>query len=177
MEMLTFCAMVTVAEADFVASAAEVAVTVTVPPCVGGVVGAVYVAAAPLVVLVGEIVPHPGEQAAPLCVSVQVTPVLGVPATVAINACVWPTGTDATEGETVTVIGWVTEVVAAQPIRYKEGQSKANKSNIRRMKDLAVAGGWSFSTNKASYENHRDRGRRSPVRRGRNKTKKISEQI
>ncbi len=41
MEMLTFCAIVTVAEADFVASAAEVAVTVTVPPCAGGVAGAV----------------------------------------------------------------------------------------------------------------------------------------
>jgi hypothetical protein len=37
-------------------------------------------------VLVGEIVPHPGEQAAPLFVKVQVTPVLFVPVTVAVNA-------------------------------------------------------------------------------------------
>src|SRR5437763_6783134 len=99
----------------------------------------------PLVVLVGAIVPHPGEQAAPPCVSVHVTPVLGVPVTVAINACVCPTGTLATVGDTVTVMGRVTEVVAAQPIRYRERPSPANKSNIRRMKDLAVDGGWRLS--------------------------------
>jgi len=39
--MLTFCAMVMVAEADFVVSAAEVAVSLIVPPCAGGVAGAV----------------------------------------------------------------------------------------------------------------------------------------
>jgi len=88
MEMLTFCVMVIVADAVFVVSAAEAAVSATVPPCDGGVAGAVYVVAVPLVVLVGEIAPHPGEQAAPPCVSVQVTPVFGVPVTVAIKACV-----------------------------------------------------------------------------------------
>jgi len=98
----------------------------------------------PLVVLVGAIVPHPGEQAAPPCVSVHVTPVLGVPVTVAINACVCPTGTLATVGDTVTVIGRVTEVVAAQPITYRGRQGTAINSNIRRMKDLALDWAWSF---------------------------------
>lgn len=143
-EMLTFCVMVIIADADMVASAAEVAVSVTVPACVGGVAGAVYAVAAPLVVLAGEIVPHPGEQAAPPCVSAQVTPVLGVPETMAINAWLWPTGTLAAVGDTVTVMGRVTEVFAAQPIRYRGRQRTANKSNIRRMNDLTVDWGMEF---------------------------------
>ena len=60
----TLGVIVTVADADFVVSATEVAVTVTVG-LAGSDVGAVYVAGAPLAVLVGEIVPHAGVQAAP----------------------------------------------------------------------------------------------------------------
>ena len=74
-----------VADADFVLSAADVAVTVTVG-LAGNVVGAVYVAGAPLAVLAGAIVPHPGVHDAPPCVSVQVTFVLFVPVTVAVSA-------------------------------------------------------------------------------------------
>lgn len=142
--MPTFCEMAIVAEADFVASAAEVAVSVIVPACAGGVAGAVYVVGEPLVVLVGAIVPHPGGQAAPPCVSVHVTPVLGVPVTAAINACVWPTETLAVVGVTVTVMGRVTEVAAAQAIRDKARLSTANKRDIRRMKDLVVDWGMKF---------------------------------
>ena len=76
---------VTVAEADFVGSATDAAVTVTFG-IAGTVAGAVYVVGVPLVVLVGAIVPHPGEHAAPACERVQVTPVLFVPVTVAVNA-------------------------------------------------------------------------------------------
>jgi len=94
----------------------------------------------PLAVLLGAMVPHPGEQAAPPCVSVQVTPVLGVPVTVAINVWACPTGTLAVVGATVTVMGRVTEVVVPQPIRYTSTLNPVNKSNIRRMKDLAA--GW-----------------------------------
>ena len=170
--------MVIVAEADIVMSAAEVAVSVTAPPCAGGVAGAVYVVGAPLVVLVGAMVPHPGEQAAPACVSVHVTPVLGVPVTVAMNACVWPTETLAVVGDTVTVMGRVTEVVAAQPIKYKGRPSPAINSNIRRMKDLAVDWGMNFFQPIKTITKIRGtvRGWRSPVRRGRDKTK-ISKEI
>lgn len=174
--MPTLCVIVIVivAEADIAVLAAEVAVSVIVPACVGNVAGAMYVVAAPLVVLAGEIVPHPGEQAATPCVSVQVTPVLGVPATMAINAWVWPAGTFAAVGDTVTVIVGVCEVVAAQPIRHEGRQSRANKSNIRRMNDLTVDRGMEFfSINKACYQNQRNRGRRSLVRRGRDKNKNI----
>jgi len=94
----------------------------------------------PLVVLVGARVPHPGEQAAPPCVSVQATPVLGVPVTVAINVWACPTGTLAVVGATVTVMGRVIEVVVPQPIRYASRLNPVNNSNIRRMKNLAA--GW-----------------------------------
>ena len=76
---------VTVAEADFVGSATDVAVTVTFGMA-GTVAGAVYVEGAPPAVLAGAIVPHPGEHAAPPCERVQVTFVLLVPVTVAVNA-------------------------------------------------------------------------------------------
>lgn len=90
--------------------------------------------------LVGARVPHPGEQAAPPCVSVQATPVLGVPVTVAINVWACPTGTLAVVGATVTVMGRVIEVVVPQPIRYASRLNPVNNSNIRRMKNLAA--GW-----------------------------------
>jgi hypothetical protein len=51
-----------VTEADFVLSANEVATIVTVIWLAGGVLGAVYVVAAPLAVVVGETVPHGAEE-------------------------------------------------------------------------------------------------------------------
>jgi hypothetical protein len=57
-----------VAEADFVASAAEVPVSVTVILLFGGVAGAAYVV---LVPFAGDTVPQPGEHAAPFCSKVQ----------------------------------------------------------------------------------------------------------
>ena len=68
--------MVTVAEADLVASAAEVAVTVTVPP-VGGVAGAVNVVGLEVVLLNDPQLPE-GAQ-------LQVTAVLAFPVTTAVN--------------------------------------------------------------------------------------------
>jgi len=80
---------VTVAVADLVGSACDVAVTVACGGF-GMVVGAVY---SP----VGEIAP-PGEV-------LQVTPVFGAPVTFATNCCDWLAGTVAVVGETDTDIG------------------------------------------------------------------------
>lgn len=101
-ETVTPWTIVIVAEADLVVSATEVAVTVTVA-FGGAAAGAVYVVGEPLAVLVGAIAPHTGEHAAPPCVSVQVTPVLFVPVTVAVNACVWLKPTLAVAGDTATL--------------------------------------------------------------------------
>src|SRR5438270_13356728 len=69
--------------------------------------------ATPLAVLAGLIVPQPGEQGVPLCVSVQFTPLLlGSFVTVAVNCCVFVTSTLAVVGETDTAIGGVTVAVA-----------------------------------------------------------------
>src|SRR2546429_9525227 len=70
--------------------------------------------ATPLAVLAGLIVPQPGEQGVPLCVSVQFAPLLlGSFVTVAVNCCVFVTLTLAVVGETDTAIGGVTVTVAA----------------------------------------------------------------
>ena len=60
-------------------------------------------AAAPLAVLAGLIVPQPGEQATPFCVNVQVTPLLvGSYVTVAVNRVEAFNETPAEGGETET---------------------------------------------------------------------------
>src|SRR5437660_580910 len=103
---------VAVAVADFVASAADVATTLTFG-FAGTVPGAVYVAALPLEVVAGAMVPQLGEHGVPLCVSVQFTPLLlGSFVTVAVNCCVFVTSTLAVVGETDTAIGGVTVAVA-----------------------------------------------------------------
>src|SRR5438552_10859377 len=103
---------VAVAVADFVASAADVATTLTFG-FAGTVPGAVYVAAFPLEVVAGAMVPQPGEHNVPLCVSVQFTPLLlGSFATVAVNCCVVFTLTLAVGGETDSPIAGVTVRVA-----------------------------------------------------------------
>jgi hypothetical protein len=64
---------VIVALEDFVVSAAAMALRVT-PVFAGTVAGPVKVAGAPLAVVAGLTVPHPGEQTVPFCVSVQFKP-------------------------------------------------------------------------------------------------------
>src|SRR5439155_267330 len=69
--------------------------------------------ATPLAVLAGLIVPQPGEQGVPLCVSVQFTPLLlGSFVTVAVNCCVAFTVTFAVGGETEAAMGGMTVTVA-----------------------------------------------------------------
>ena len=80
--------MVMVAEADFVGSVTEVAVTVTVLG-VGIAVGAVYVVGAPLAVPVGLKEPH-GEVPQ---VTVQLTPLLSL-VTTAVRLAVAPVTSD-----------------------------------------------------------------------------------
>lgn len=95
MLILTSGTTVTVAVADFVGSATEVAVTVTCGG-LGTAVGAVY---KPLDEIVPQALP---EQ--PLPLRVQVTLMLEVPLTVAVNCCVIPVTTCAVPGETLTTI-------------------------------------------------------------------------
>ena len=69
--------------------------------------------AAPLAVLAGLIVPQPGEHGVPLCVSVQLTPLLLASfATVAVNCCVAFTLTFGAPGETDTPTAAITVTVA-----------------------------------------------------------------
>ncbi|OLE16984.1 MAG: hypothetical protein AUG83_00900 [Acidobacteria bacterium 13_1_20CM_4_57_11] len=103
---------VAVAVADFVASAADVATTLTFG-FAGTVPGAVYVAALPLEVVAGAMVPQLGEHGVPLCVRVQFTPLLlGSFVTVAVNCCVAFTVTFAVGGETEAAMGGMTVTVA-----------------------------------------------------------------
>jgi hypothetical protein len=81
--------MVTVAEADFVVSACEVAVTVAVV-WLATDAGAVY---------------KPEADSVPAPVSDQVTAVLVVPLTVAVNCCVPPPFSVAEGGEIETLTG------------------------------------------------------------------------
>jgi hypothetical protein len=95
---------VIVAEADFVVSATDVAVSVTVGG-VGTFAGAVYVIATPEPLDAADNVPHVAPlQPAPE--SAHVTPLLaGSLVTVAVNGCAAPTCTLAVVGATVTLIG------------------------------------------------------------------------
>jgi hypothetical protein len=101
---------VIVALEDLVVSATAVALSMTVA-LDGTVAGAVYVVGTPLAALVGLIVPHPGEQLVPFCVSVQVTPALVASLLiVAVNCCVALTGMIPLFGETAetAIAGTVT---------------------------------------------------------------------
>jgi hypothetical protein len=74
----------------------------------------VYVAALPLGVVAGAIVPQPGEQFAPPWVSVQLTPLLLASLlTVAEKACVPCAGTVALDGVTATVSARTGTVIVA----------------------------------------------------------------
>jgi hypothetical protein len=101
---------VIVAWDDLVVSATALALSITAA-LAGTVAGAVYVVGTPLAALVGLIVPHPGEQLVPFCVSVQVTPafVASLPI-VAVNCCVALTGMIPLFGETAetAIAGTVT---------------------------------------------------------------------
>ena len=94
---------VTVAVPDLVASACEVAVTVTVGG-LGTELGAVY---SPEVVMVPQVDP-----VQPVPFKLQVTAVFDVPETVAVNCCLAPSKTCAVAGETVTTIGATTVTIA-----------------------------------------------------------------
>lgn len=95
--------MVAVADAVFVESDTDAAAIVTAG-LAGTVAGAVKVAGAPLAVN-AVIVPHPGEQAFPPWVRVQVTPLFPVSlVTVAVKLAVSLTGTFALGGATATMI-------------------------------------------------------------------------
>lgn len=87
--------IVTVADADLVLSAIEVATTVTCAG-LGTAPGAVY---KPLAEIVPQLAP---EQ--PLPLTLQVTLVLDVPPTIAVNCSVFPVTTCALPGETLTTI-------------------------------------------------------------------------
>jgi hypothetical protein len=107
--------MVTVAAADFVPSATDVAVAVTVAGF-GTVAGAVYVTATPEPLVELDSVPqlaplHPAPD------SVQLKPLFWESFwTVAVSVCPWPCSTDAVEGETATEIAaGVTNVACAVP--------------------------------------------------------------
>ena len=95
---------VTVEVVDFVLSDTEVTVIVTTG-FAGSAAGAVYVVGAPLAVVEGVIVPHPGEHEPAPCVSVHVTPLLaGSFITVAVNAWVTLRGINALVGVSEPVI-------------------------------------------------------------------------
>lgn len=121
---------VTAADADFVASACAVAVTVTCGGF-GAVAGAVY---KPEFVMVPSDAPP---------ATLQVTALFGVPATVAVNCCVFPMATLAVAGTTETETGTATVLsdLAAQPHHRKiERQPKATRTE-RRMRILTGGGG------------------------------------
>jgi hypothetical protein len=95
--------IVTVALADLVPSATEVAVTVTLAG-LGTVPGAVYRP-------VEETVPH-AAPVQPVPVRLQVTLVFVDPVTVAVNCCVFPAATSAVVGEIFTATGGTRVTVA-----------------------------------------------------------------
>ena len=98
---------------------------------------------APLRVLGGLIVPHPGAQATPFCVSVQVTPLL-VPSfvTVAVNGCVAFTTTLAEVSDNDTEIGnTVIEAMPAAPVFVTDvPMSKMTRENDARGNGYGVGG-------------------------------------
>jgi lipoprotein-anchoring transpeptidase ErfK/SrfK len=105
-------AIVMVAVAAFVVSATEVAVTVTLASA-GTVAGAAKVAAFPVPVVDGSMLPQAVEQSTPFCVNVQVTPwrLESLP-TVAVNgvafrAAVAPTGIIALAGDSARVMAGI----------------------------------------------------------------------
>src|SRR4029077_10049401 len=117
---------VTVADADFVESACEVAVAVTCGG-LGGVGGAVY---SPVL----EMLPL-GAPPAPL----QGTAVFDVPVTVALNCCVLPTATLAAAGATEIVTVALLDV-PAQP-ENKTAKQPRLRNNGRRMQILTGGAG------------------------------------
>ena len=123
---------VTVVDADFVASAMEVAVTVTVAG-EGTVIGAVYVTGPADALDAGDTLPQAApEHPAPL--TVQLTPLLAESfATVAVSVCVCPACTIADAGVTLTAIAEgggagvpppLCEAVPAQPDRNTIARKK-----------------------------------------------------
>jgi len=117
---------VTVADADFVESACEVAVTVACGGF-GTVAGAVY---SPLL----EMVPFEAPPA-----TLQATAVFDVPVTLAVNCCVLPTATLAAVGATEIVMVVLLDV-PAQPENKTAAQPRLRNKG-RRMKILTGGAG------------------------------------
>jgi hypothetical protein len=120
---------VTVADADFVVSACDIAVTVT-GEALGTAEGAVY---KPVL----EMLPFVDPPA-----TLHVTPVLDVPVTVAVNCCVCPTPTLAVVGEMETETPVVTLLaVPAHPENKMEKQTTALGIDRRPIKVLTEGQG------------------------------------
>jgi hypothetical protein len=125
---------VTTAVPDFVESACEVAMTVTVPP-VGTVVGAVYSPDALIVPMLAAL--------AEVLLTCQVTAVFVVPETVAVNCCVWSVCTFAVAGVTWTEIGVTTLPVG--PAHAASAIATAISRNCRTKRELVTAGLYVFT--------------------------------
>ena len=126
--------IVTVVESDFVLSACEVAVMVTVPP-VGTVVGAVYSPDALIVPILAAL--------ADVLLTCQVTVVFVVPETVAVNCCVWFVPTLAVAGATCTEI--IGGTVPAGPAHAARAIATAPSRNCRTKRELVTAGLYVFT--------------------------------
>ena len=125
---------VAVAVPDFVESACEVAVMVTVPP-VGTVAGAVYKPDELMVPMLAAL--------AEVLLTCQVTAVFVVPETVAVNCCVWPVCTLAVVGVTWTEIGVTTPPVG--PPHAASATDTAMRRNCRTKRGLVTAGLYVFT--------------------------------
>jgi hypothetical protein len=109
--------------AAFVASATEVAVSVTLRSLTGGAAGAVYVAAAPLPVALGETEPHGGTGHD----TTQVTPLLAESfTTVAVTSLVSPACKVTVVAENDTLIGGGAEEPPPQPEFIKPIPTRIN---------------------------------------------------
>ena len=125
---------VTTAIPDFVESACEVAITVTVPP-VGTFAGAVYKPDELMVPILGAL--------ADALLTCQVTTVFVVPETVAVNCCVWPVCTLAVAGATWTEIGVTTLPVG--PAHAASATATAMRRKCRIVREKVTAGLYVFT--------------------------------
>src|SRR5713226_367845 len=132
---------VTVADADFVESACEVAVTVTCGGF-GTVAGAVY---SPVL----EMVPFAAPPA-----TLQATAVFDVPVTVAVNCCVLPTAT-LTEVGATEIVTVVLLDVPAQPKNRTETQARPLSNDAQRMKILTGGAGVPIQKQESKSGQHR----------------------
>lgn len=131
---------VTVAVFEIKVSAAEVAVTVTDESLMGGVLGAVYVVAAPLAVAVGDSEPQGGVEHD----TVHVTPLFAESLeTVALICCVPLACIVADAGETATLMGgggveWLLPQPTMPKVKTATTKTCGNDTRWKDMTDLHV---------------------------------------